>query len=138
MGIVIMITEIVDTYLNRWVERDLNSIPGDVPSNMQTGQIEDDWVYWKPIESTVTDDELEDIQNTLGARFPGSYKTLLRHKHFIELNIAQVSFIAHPTFSWRLEITKTVFESWPRELLIDKGFSSFRLVQRLGNVVLWR
>ncbi|QDU97048.1 SMI1/KNR4 family protein [Lignipirellula cremea] len=116
---------LIDNALDYWEASKLNCHPGDVPSDMLTGETEDDWSFWNAIESKVTTDEIHDLEKHLGVTFPPSYKELLQHRHFIELQIGEVSFFSHPSSGWRASITDAVFGGYPRALLIDKGYMPF-------------
>ena len=119
------ITGLVDQSLAHWESKKLNCIPGAVPEAMRTGEIQDDWKYWRAINSTVTDQDIEEMQRLLGVRISKQYQELLRHKHFIELQIGEVSIFPHPVEGWKSRITKAVFGGYPKELLIEKGYLPF-------------
>ncbi len=117
--------ELIDTALAYWESEELNCHPGDIPKEMITSKTEDDWNYWKAIESKVTDEEIKELEEYLNVTFPPTYVELLKYKHFIELQIGEVSVLPHPSFGWRASITDAVFGGYPRELLIDKGYMPF-------------
>ena len=120
-----MITELIDTSLAKWGELKANSTPGVVPEAMQTGESEDDWTFWKAINSTVTDRDIAEINDLLGVDLSPQYIDLLRHKHFMELQFGEISILPHPVGSWKQSILKEVFSGYPKELLIEKGFLPF-------------
>lgn len=119
------ITGIVDQSLADWESKKLNCHPGVVPEAMRTGEVQDDWKYWRAINSTVTDQDIEEMERLLGVRICKQYQELLRHKHFIELQIGEVSIFSHPVGTWKASITKAVFRGYPKELLIGKGYLPF-------------
>jgi hypothetical protein len=47
------ITGLVDQSLADWESKKLNCHPGAVPEAMRTGEVQDDWKYWRAISSTV-------------------------------------------------------------------------------------
>ncbi|MFC6999511.1 SMI1/KNR4 family protein [Rufibacter roseus] len=51
-------------------------------------------VFWKPINSTVTDVEIKKLENYFGHELPTAYKNFLKHRHFLELQLGEygVSF----------------------------------------------
>src|SRR5438105_15416976 len=100
------ITGLVDQSLADWESKKLNCHPGAVPEAMWTGEVQDDWKYWRAISSTVTDQDIEETQRLLGVRISKQYQELLRHKHFIELQIGEVSIFPHPVEGWKSRITK--------------------------------
>jgi hypothetical protein len=116
---------IVDEFLERWIAEELNCLPVPVPPDMATGRKQDDWSYWVPVKSSVTPAELSLFEQELGVQFSPQYKSLLKHKHFLELQIEDVGFFAHPSTGWQDSIRKHVLDGWPREWLLDKGFLPF-------------
>jgi hypothetical protein len=120
-----MLTKIIDEALEDWIAKDLNCFPSDIPENMATGKSSNDWNYWKPINSTVTDDEIKNLEKILGVNFPEQYKVLLKYNHFIELYIGEVGFFSHPSIGWRASIENNVLKGYPREHLLDKGYLPF-------------
>ena len=119
------IEEIIDSCLEYWVSKQLNSIPGDVPENMQTGDTSDDWVYWKPINSTVTSADINKFESTLGFKLPAELVQILKHRHFVELHVGEVEIFSMPSSGWQLSISQGIYDSWPSELLIEKGYLPF-------------
>lgn len=120
-----MITDLIDASLARWEELKANSLPGEVPEAMRTGESEDDWTFWKPINSTVTDSDIAEMNEMLGVELSPQYVELLRHKHFMELQFGEISILPHPVGSWKASIRKAVFKGWPKAHLIEKGFLPF-------------
>ncbi len=83
--------DIVDERLDWWVSRRLNTLPVFVPPDMATGESDGDWKVWIPVQSRVTDQDLEEVENKLGCKLSPQYRALLRHKHFMELQIGAVA-----------------------------------------------
>jgi hypothetical protein len=52
--------------------------------------------------------EIEEIEGRIGYSLPDDYKTLLKHKHFYELKISEVSFPEHPVNSWRARLHEMI------------------------------
>ena len=119
------ITGLIDQSLGNWDSKKLNCHPGAVPEAMRTGEVQDDWQYWRAINSTVTDEDIEETERLLGVRISKQYQELLRHKHFIELHIGEASIFRHPVDTWKSDIAKAVFGGYPKELLIEKGYLPF-------------
>lgn len=119
------IAHLIDESLADCESRKLNCHPGTVPDAMQTGEIRDDWKYWRAIESTVTDQDIQDMERLLQVRISPQYQELLRHKHFIELQIGEISIFPHPVGTWKSSITQAVFGGYPKELLIQRGYLPF-------------
>ena len=118
------IARLLDQALSDWQSKKLNCHPGTVPEAMQTGEVQDDWKYWRAIESTVTDQDIKDLEHLLGVRLSQQYQELLRHKHFIELQIGEVSIFSHPVGTWKSRLTKAIGE-YPKEFLLEKGCIPF-------------
>lgn len=116
---------IIDRSLERWVAEHLNYLPMAIPPDMATGQMQDDWSCWLPIDSSVTPEELALLEQELQVAFPPQYRSLLQHKHFMELHVGEVGFFSHPSTGWQDSIKKHVLKGWPREWLLDKGFLPF-------------
>jgi len=119
------ISHLIDESLSDWESKKLNCHPGEIPEAMQTGEVQEDWKYWRAIESTVTDQDIEEMEHLLGVRLSHQYVELLRHKHFIELQIGEASIFSHPVGTWKSSITKAVFRGYPKQLLIEKGYLPF-------------
>lgn len=121
------IKNIIDTYLKKWVDIELNKLPGQIETEMSDPNQDknEEWRIWFPIDSNVTDSEIEEIEGRIGHIFPDDYKTFLKHKHFYELQIFEASFCEHPVNTWRASLTEMIFDGYPREFLIDKGYIPF-------------
>jgi len=120
------IARLIDARISDLEDRGGNFHPGPIPEMMQTGQIEDeDAIYWRAIASTVTDLDIADLERSLGVILSSQYRELLQHKHFIELHFGEAAFFSHPVGDWKKIITKSVFEGWPKEHLIQKGYLPF-------------
>jgi hypothetical protein len=122
-----IIQTIIDTYLKEWVDLGMNKVCSPVEAEMAdpNQDVHEEWRVWFPVNSTVTDHEIEAIENRLGCNFPEDYQTFLKHKHFYELYISQVSFGRHPIRTWEAKLTKMIFGSTPRKYLLEKGYIPF-------------
>ena len=121
------IEEIVNRHLQKWADLQLNKLPTHIEPEMAdpTQEQSEEWRTWIPIKSKVTDEEIRDFEEQLGHRLPDSYKTFLKHKHFYDLQISEVSFCSHPVNIWRRKQVDKIFDGYPREFLIDKGYIPF-------------
>src|SRR5687768_15211641 len=92
------IKKIIDTHLKKWLDKKLNRLPGQIETEMSdlNQDKNEEWRIWFPIDSKVTDNELEEIERSIGHKLPDDYKTFLKHKHFYELRISEASFCMHP------------------------------------------
>lgn len=121
------IKNIIDTYLKKWVDLKLNTLPGQIETEMSdpSQDEKEEWRIWFPINSKVTDNEIKEIEGRIGHMLPDDYKTFLKHKHFYELHISEVSFCRHPVNTWRSGLTEMIFDGYPTEYLIEKGYIPF-------------
>ena len=115
------IEEIVDTYLQKWMDAGLNMLPGEIEQEMAGPKNSDGWTIWYPIPSQVTDSVIDDFEEQIRHWLPSDYRQFLRYKHFYDLNISEANF-THPVNTWRRAHVGLIFEGYPREFLIDKGY----------------
>ncbi|WP_347217920.1 SMI1/KNR4 family protein [Chryseobacterium sp.] len=127
------IEEIVDRTLNFWIDHELNQLPCDIEAEMLApDQANEEWKFWLPIKSTITDAELQEFETETGFAFPDDFKTFLKHKHFYELQISEVSFCSLPVNTWRTSLREMMFETYSREFLFDKGYVPFAVYSDWG------
>ena len=121
------IKDIIDTYLKKWVDLELNKLPGQIETEMSdpSQDKKEEWRIWFPIDSKVTDDEIEEIEGRISYKLPDDYKIFLKHKHFNELHISEVSFCRHPVNTWIAKLTEMIFDGYSTEYLIEKGYIPF-------------
>jgi hypothetical protein len=101
--------------------------PGFVPKDMVDPSIapQDDWVGWRPVSSTVTDTDLNSIEQRAGIAFPPLYRAFLKYKHFLSLTEFGLRFIPHPSSDWRNDLTNAIFSDWEPERLVRIGLLPF-------------
>lgn len=121
------IKNLIDIHLRKWVDMGINQLPVQIETEMSdlNQDMSEEWRTWFPVNSKITDEEINDIENRIGYEFPEDYKTFLKHKHFYELQISEISFCEHPVNSWRASLTEMIFDGYPKEFLIDKGYIPF-------------
>jgi hypothetical protein len=122
------ISAIIDSHLQEWIDKRLNASPGKIESEMTNPnepRDEEGWQKWYPIDSTVADSEIEELEQQLNFRLPGSYKIFLKHKHFYELYISEARFSGQEIRNWKRHLINRAFDGYPREFLIDKGYIPF-------------
>ena len=112
---------IIDVYLQKWANLGVNMLPGEIDPAMAGPKNADGWTVWYPIQSRVTDDDIQDFEEQIGYRFPTDYKRYLKYKHFYDLQIAEADF-THPVNTWRAAHVDMIDRGYPREFLIDKGY----------------
>ncbi len=84
------IKQVIDTYFDFMEELGGNSdLREIVPISMiDTSKIsEEDWVYWNAIESTVSDKEINQLEEFFGHKLPSDYVFFLKYRHFVELDL---------------------------------------------------
>ena len=116
------IKNIVNNYLQKIIVGGLNKTPIDVEIEMASLKSETGWTTWLPIASKVTDEDIKAFESQIEIKLPEDYKTFLKHKHFYELFIGEASFCSHPINTWRAKQIGMIYESYPRQFLIDKGY----------------
>ncbi|WP_299611358.1 SMI1/KNR4 family protein, partial [uncultured Aquimarina sp.] len=120
-----------------YVDKSLSSLKNEnwmfIPhSNMPPEMIDNDVkqksdrIPWKAISSKVTDEDILELENQIGHKYPELYKDFLKYKHFYELeNIAEIRFFKHCVRDWKTTLTEYYFNYWEPEELIKKGFIPF-------------
>ena len=121
------IKNIIDKYLKKRIDIKLNMAPIKIETEMSDPNQDkkEEWRIWFPIDSKVTDDEIKELEGRLGHVLPEDYKTFLKHKHFYNLRISEVSLCSHPVNTWRAKLIEMVFNGSPTEYLIEKGYIPF-------------
>jgi hypothetical protein len=121
------IKDIIDTYLKKWIDIKLNKLPRRIETEMADPNQDkkEEWRIWYPIDSKVTDSEIEEFETQIGHKLPKDYKTFLKYKHFYQLHISEVTFCRHPVNTWRDEQIKMIFEGYPTAYIIEKGYLPF-------------
>ncbi|MFT3679915.1 MAG: SMI1/KNR4 family protein [Ferruginibacter sp.] len=122
------IIAIIDRHLQNWIDKKLNALPVKIEFEM-TNPVEavdhEGWQKWYPVDSTVTDTEIEELESQLNARLPVSYKLFLKHKHFYDLYISEARFSGHEIRNWKQHRVDMIFNGYPAEFLIDRGYIPF-------------
>lgn len=124
----ISISAIIDKHLQKWVDKGLNALPKNIEPEMANPEKPMDdkgWQKWYPVDSTVSDPEIENLEAQLGYKLPTSYKAFLKHKHFYELYIYEARFSGQEIRKWRRHLVDMAFDGYPREFVIDKGYIPF-------------
>src|SRR5690606_34546795 len=76
-----------------------------------------EWQPWQPIPSTVTDDDIEWLQRRVSVPLPGAYLALLRHKHFLNLQVEPVRFFRFIPELWR-ESFEEEYSGWDPDAVL--------------------
>src|SRR5436309_2952422 len=122
-----LVTNYVDAALVQLRRLGLMRWPGKLPDSMRDDEISPsaDWVGWKATQSTVTDADLNILEEETGLAFPPLYRDLLQYRHFVDLTATGVSFERHLCNDWCETLRKAYFRSWPRERILDVGLLPF-------------
>ena len=119
----------VDVALETWRQTDLMRLPHPaMPVEMQdqTRAAESDWIPWKPIPSTVTEQDVQELEGKMKLRYPDLYKALLCHKHFYEFwPEREVNFFSHGIYEWKDTLLRAYFNAWDPAKLIARGYVCF-------------
>jgi len=83
-----------------------------------------EWIPWKAVDSTVTDEDILEIENFLKHSLPESYKEFLKYKHFYELDSPEVIFFRFPIRDWKREFRK-IYSYEFAEHLISNNYLPF-------------
>ena len=121
------IKEIIDKYLDKSLSKGSNQLPGKIEKEMTdiNQDLSKEWKIWLPINSTVSDEDIREIEGKIKHKLPKDYKIFLKHKHFYNLQISEVSFCSHPINIWKNKLLENIFNGYPNEYLIDKGYIPF-------------
>ena len=107
----------------------LMRVPREIPEEMLDKSIAplDDWIGWKPINSIITDDDINRLEKKIKYPFPLSYRHFLKYKHFYKLRIPdiEVNLPEHLPDKNLPALSKLIFSRFVPELLIGKGYIYF-------------
>ncbi|UOQ55297.1 SMI1/KNR4 family protein [Hymenobacter cellulosivorans] len=124
-----LVHQFVDTALEKWRQADLMHFPdADMPLEMrdEARVADEDWTPWKPIPSTVTNSDLQELEAQIHLPYPALYKEFLRYKHFYELWTEQeINFFRHGIHEWKEELIRHYFQSGVPAKLIGQGYIYF-------------
>jgi SMI1 / KNR4 family (SUKH-1) len=122
-----IVTAFVDAAIQSLRRKDLMRLPlPDMPEEMRDTSIkpQDDWIGWKPIPSTVSDDELDALEREIGLAYPPSYRSFLKTSHFYELTEVGVRFARHPIRKWKAELRQE-YQGWMPDRILGRGLIPF-------------
>lgn len=120
-------TRFVDTALATLRRLDMARVPHpNVPDSMRDHSADavDDWIPWKPIASTVTADDIRDIENELSLLMPDLYRSFLQHKHHLDLWSPGIRFPSFPVDQWRKEM-RMLHTAFEPERTVGQGYLPF-------------
>jgi hypothetical protein len=103
--------------------------PGNVPMEMLDKSIAptNDWKGWKPIDSIVTDSDIDKFELEMGIGLPESYRAYLKYKHFYQLRLPDiaVNLPRHLPDRPLSALREFVFHSHEPELIIGRKYIYF-------------
>lgn len=117
-----IIKRVVDKYFDFMNEIDGNSfieelIPEPLLNTEKVPKFEGTQ-FWKAINSTIKNEEIENLEVFYGHKLPISYKLFLQHRHFIELQLGSHSISFFKNLPDQIvEDTKEEIESYYSNLL---------------------
>jgi hypothetical protein len=131
-----VITTFVDNGIEWLRQKELLMRPDpDMPVEMfdTTRKNSDDWRPWKAINSTVTEQDISEIENAIKHRLPNSYIEYLKYKHFYEVRAAD-SFepFDHTIHRWKETLMENIFHPELKEFMLDSGYIWFGNYQDWG------
>jgi SMI1 / KNR4 family (SUKH-1) len=103
------VTEYVDAAIQNLQAHDMRRCPDpDMPAAMQDPDVpnRDDWIAWRPIPSTVSEADIDDLERHFGGSLPKSYVSLLQYVHFYELTERGVRFQRHVVGKWKRSLMR--------------------------------
>lgn len=132
-----VIHKTVDARLSQMIEEDyplmtMENIPADMRDT--TADASRDSHAWKPIDSTITDDDLNRFERAIKFKLPASYKAFLQHKHFVEMELEDLS-VSFPAFLPDKDLgflREMVFDMSGPDLLLGKGYIYFADFEDFG------
>src|SRR5688572_12449893 len=119
-------------------EKTLMKVPGKVPAEMLDPSMPatDDWKGWKPIDSIITDEDINKFENKVGIGLPKSYRGFLKYKHFYALRIPDraVNLPAHLPDKTLPALNEFVFDYNEPDLIIGRRYINFADFQDYGHL----
>jgi hypothetical protein len=121
------IKEVIDNALKKMSRKKiLMMVPGDIPTEMLDNTIEpmDDWRGWRPIYSSITDEDIVRLEKKIGLKLPLSYREYLKYKHFYLLRLPDiaVNLFNHPPDKDLKVLNYHLFDTHEPELLIGRKY----------------
>ncbi|OJJ22820.1 hypothetical protein BKI52_00270 [marine bacterium AO1-C] len=125
------VREMIDGFLKKMSENEfMMTTLFDIPPEMINSDVEtedDEYKGWQPIDSIITDDDIQLLEQDIGYPLPLSYREFLKYKHFVELFITDLSIRFQPHLPDRniRFLRELVFEMMEPEFIIDRGYIYF-------------
>lgn len=124
------ITHLIDEALQKMSRNDFAMmVPGEIPPAMLDHIIKPDadWRGWKPIDSIITDEDIQRFEAKIGLGLPASYKAFLKHKHFFHLYLPDgaVNLFEHLPDHDLKALEYQVFQCHEPEFIIGRKYIYF-------------
>jgi len=71
------------------IPADMLDLERKVPPELEDE--DDEWRFWKPVPSTITDEEIDGLETRLGAVFPPAFRAVLKAYHLVSWTSAGMS-----------------------------------------------
>ncbi len=131
------LTEILDKCFARMVEEEyLMQTCVKIPLEMCLEDYDPRKEYktWNPIDSAVTNENLNDLESKINLKFPKSYREFLKYKHFVELQIEDfaVEFPRHLPNTYLDILEDFILNIYEHRYLVNKKLICFASFQDIG------
>ena len=91
--------------------------------------------YWKPIENTITNEDILSLENELNIILPKSYKAYLQYQHYYEIFYdIEIILYPKPIHTWNSILINNNREL--KEQILDKGYFAIGKYSDYGTVAL--
>jgi SMI1-KNR4 cell-wall len=99
-----IISKVLDKYFDfckePGQELSLSDMTESIPKEMLDqskgkNQEDDDYSYWIPLKSAVTEKEMSDLESLLRNKLPASFKYFLQQRYFMEIHFNDVDFFSN-------------------------------------------
>ena len=88
---------------------------------------------WKPVDCTITADQIEKVEQTLNISLPSSYKEYLMYKHFYTIFLnADIRLYPKPAEKWQNILIDNNNEM--KEFVLDNGYFSIGEFSDYGTI----
>ncbi|WP_427874562.1 SMI1/KNR4 family protein [Flavobacterium sp. MMS24-S5] len=88
---------------------------------------------WKPIDSTVTENQITEIEKHFNIIFPNSYREYLKYKHFYTIFLhSDLRLFPKPSDKWQNILVENNEEM--KEVLLEKGYFAIGNYSDYGEV----
>lgn len=109
------------------------NMPVEMYADGETGQQE--WKHWQGIDSIVTDEDLNQLEQQIGYKLPLPYRQLLQYRHFYKLdNVGEINLLSHVYGRWKDILLDQYYNYNEPDEIIHKGYVPFAYYSDWGIV----